>query len=73
MVVYQVAGVYARVSARKPEYADEALALLRIALRAGVGHDLLAADRELDPLRDTPAFRKIAEDARTARPVPPPK
>ena len=73
MVVYQVAGVYARVSARKPEYADEALVLLRIALRAGVGHDLLAADRELDPLRDTPAFRKIAEDARTARPVPPPK
>ena len=71
IIVYQVAGVYARVSARQPEYADEALALLRIALRAGAGHEHLATDPELEPLRGTPAFDKILADAKKARPVPP--
>ena len=71
ITVYQVAGVYSLVSARQPEYADEALALLRIALRAGCGYEHLDTDPELDPLRGTPAFDKLVVDARKSRPVPP--
>jgi len=51
-----------------PEYADEALTLLRIALRAGAGAELLATDPELDPIRNTPAFRELAEAAKQTRP-----
>jgi len=37
--------------------------LLYRALRCGFGFDYLKIDRELDPIRDTPEFKKMVEKA----------
>ena len=56
---YQVAGIYALVSARDPACRDEAFRLLTAALKGGFGRDLLAGDLDLDPIRDDPRFRQV--------------
>jgi hypothetical protein len=43
--------------------AIQALALLAGALRDGYGHDLLATDHDLDPLRAGAEFRRLSAAA----------
>jgi hypothetical protein len=64
--VYQVAGIYALVSRREPACRDTAFRLLNQALKKGLpaGGDLLATDRDLDPLRDDPRFAQLEALAR---------
>jgi serine/threonine protein kinase/Tfp pilus assembly protein PilF len=61
---YQAAGIYAMTSQWHPEDRDEAFRLLSLSLRAGFGFDLLAIDRELDPIRTDPRFKQVVEEAR---------
>ncbi len=71
MTAYQVAGIFALLTQHDPVYKTEALNLLGAALRAGVGHDLLAGDKELDGLRDTPEFKKLVNAVRDLKPAAP--
>jgi len=57
--VYQVAGIYALLSKRDPAQRDAAFRLLTQAVKAGFGGDLLAIDRDLDPLRDDARFAQV--------------
>lgn len=66
-IVYQVAGAYALLSRQSQEDSQKAVELLSSALRRGYGHDLLEADRDLNPLRDDPRFRKLLQAARALR------
>lgn len=61
---YQVAGIYALTSRQQPDDARRALALLGSALRSGYGVDFLDTDADLDPVRDTPEFRRLAQGAK---------
>ena len=45
----------------------EAFRLLSSALRKGYGFELLAQDRDLDPIRDDPEFHRLVEAARILR------
>jgi tetratricopeptide (TPR) repeat protein len=62
--LYQAAGVYALTAKDQPDDRREALRLLSAALRQGFGFDLLAIDRDLDPIRDDPEFAAIVAAAR---------
>jgi tetratricopeptide (TPR) repeat protein len=66
-VTYQVAGIYALTSRQHPEDQAEAYRLLGSALRRGYGRELLAQDRDLDPLRDQPEFQRLIEATKTPR------
>ncbi len=70
--LYQLAGIYATTSRQVPEDRADAYQLLHAALRQGFGFDLIADDRELDPIRDRPEFRRLVESARLARGGQPP-
>jgi eukaryotic-like serine/threonine-protein kinase len=67
--LYQVAGIYARLSGERPEHRVKALQLLSAALREGFGFDLLERDQELDSIRELPEFRRLVEAARALRPA----
>jgi tetratricopeptide (TPR) repeat protein len=56
---YQVAGIYALTSQQEPRDRHEALALLGKALEQGYGRNLVAGDRDLDPLRTLPEFQRL--------------
>jgi serine/threonine protein kinase/Tfp pilus assembly protein PilF len=58
---YQVACIYALTSRTHAEDRGPALKLLRDALRQGYGSTLLAGDKDLDPLRSTPEFQRLAQ------------
>ena len=62
--LYQVAGIYALTSRQEPTDRLEALRLLSTALKKGFGFDYLEIDRDLDPLRDSPAFRRVVDASR---------
>ena len=64
---YQVAGIFALTSRQKPDDRRQALSLLEAALNQGFGLDLLDKDRDLDPIRDQPEFRRIVDAARARR------
>jgi serine/threonine protein kinase/tetratricopeptide (TPR) repeat protein len=66
-LLYQVAGIYALTSRSHPEDRARAFALLADALRRGFGYDLVTTDRDLDPVRDEPQFRRLLEATRTLR------
>jgi serine/threonine protein kinase/tetratricopeptide (TPR) repeat protein len=66
--LYQVAGIYALTAREAPEDRWEAFRLLSSALRKGYGFDLLVQDRDLDPIREYPEFRRLVEAARALRP-----
>jgi tetratricopeptide (TPR) repeat protein len=70
--LYQVAGIYALTSRQNTGDRQEALRLLSAALQRGYGLELLARDRDLDPVRDQPEFRRIVEAARALRAKGPP-
>lgn len=65
--LYQVAGIYALTSKQEPDDQREALRLLSAALKKGFGFDYLEIDRDLDPLRISPTFRRVIEAARAMR------
>jgi serine/threonine protein kinase/Tfp pilus assembly protein PilF len=62
---YQVAGIYALTSRTNPGDRAQALRLLAGALRGGHGLDLVAGDRDLDPIRELPQFRRLVAAAQT--------
>ncbi len=66
---YQLAGVYALAFgfSSHPAERDQALMLLRGALRDGYGWDLLAIDPDLKPLVREPEFQQLLESARTLK------
>ncbi len=72
-ITYQVAGIFALLTQHDPAYKTEALSLLGVALRAGFGHDLLATDKELDPIRETPEFKKLVSAVRDLKPTQKPR
>ncbi len=65
--LYQVACVYALTSKQRAEDRLRAFELLASALRKGYGLDLIDQDTDLDPIRDTPEFRRLADGARALR------
>ncbi len=67
-VAYQLAGVYSLTSRAQPDDRREALRLLSAALSQGFGLDLLAHDRDLDPIRQLPEFQQLVNAARALRP-----
>jgi tetratricopeptide (TPR) repeat protein len=66
---YHVAGIYALTSRYNAADALEAVRLLAIAFRSGVGLDLVDRDSDLDPIRPRPEFRRISEAARALREI----
>jgi tetratricopeptide (TPR) repeat protein len=73
LVRYQAACAFALTSARQPADAEEALDLLRQALRQGFGVELLARDPDLAPLRGLPAFERLLEVTAALRQRPDPR
>lgn len=71
--LYQVAGIYALTSKTEPDDRQEALRLLTLALKKGFGFEYLEIDRDLDPIRDLPAFRRVIEASRALRAAAPEK
>ena len=67
-IVYQVAGVYALLDKTRPGSRAEAVRLLSGALRAGFGHEHIESDKDLDPIRETPEFKRVVEGVRALRP-----
>ena len=63
-VLYRAACVHA-LTARTTKDRDLALRLLRDALRLGYGAGFLADDKDLDPIRTLPEFRRL-QDAMAA-------
>jgi serine/threonine protein kinase/Flp pilus assembly protein TadD len=66
-ITYQAAGIYALLDPRRPGSRVEAIRLLSLALRAGFGHDFVETDSDLDPIRDTPEFKKVVESVRALK------
>ncbi|AMV26908.1 Serine/threonine-protein kinase PknB [Gemmata sp. SH-PL17] len=64
---YQAACVYALLDKVQPGARTEAIRLLTAALRRGFGHEHVDTDKDLNPIRDTPEFKRIVESARTLR------
>jgi len=71
--LYQVAGIYALTSRQEADDQREALRLLSTALKKGFGFDYLEIDRDLDPLRECPTFRRVIEASRAIRAAAPGK
>ncbi|QJX00902.1 protein kinase domain-containing protein [Frigoriglobus tundricola] len=67
---YQIAGVYAQLHPVRPGARDEAVRLLTGALRNGFGHEYIELDKDLDPIRDTPEFKRVLEGVRFLRSAP---
>jgi tetratricopeptide (TPR) repeat protein len=65
--VYQAAGVYALLSRHDPAYRAKAIELLTTALRSGFGHDHVETDPDLDPIRTSPEFKRLADAAGVIR------
>jgi eukaryotic-like serine/threonine-protein kinase len=64
---YQVAGIFALTSRQNPDDRREALSLMESALNQGFGLDLIDKDRDLDPIRDQPEFRRVVDAARARK------
>jgi serine/threonine protein kinase/Tfp pilus assembly protein PilF len=67
--LYQVACIYALTSAKNPPDRLRAFELLAAALKGGFGHEFLDEDTDLDPIRKTPEFQKIARAAKDLIPT----
>jgi serine/threonine protein kinase/tetratricopeptide (TPR) repeat protein len=62
--LYQAAGIYALCSQDNPDDRREAFRLLASALRSGFGFEYLEADKDLDPIRTLPEFKRLVEASR---------
>jgi serine/threonine protein kinase/Flp pilus assembly protein TadD len=63
-ILYQTACIHALTSRVHADDRDEAFRLLKQALSGGFGHNLLETDRDLEPLRSDPRFKKIVRSIR---------
>jgi tetratricopeptide (TPR) repeat protein len=66
-VLYQTACIHSLTSRDHPDDAEEAFRLLVRALRQGFGHDTLEKDRDLEPLRGDPRFKRLVRAVRELR------
>lgn len=62
--LYQVAGIYALTSQKDKDDRNKAYQLLAGALREGYGWKHIPGDRDLDPIRQQPEFRRLLESLR---------
>ena len=62
--LYQVACIYALTSRQNPQDRLRAFELLSYGLKGGFGLDIVDSDNDLDPIRQTPEFRRIVTAAR---------
>jgi eukaryotic-like serine/threonine-protein kinase len=69
--LYQVAGIYALTSRQEPDDQKEALSLLARAMKKGFGFEYLEIDRDLDPIRQSPTFRRVIEASRALQSAAP--
>ncbi len=67
LTCYQLAGIYALTSKTSRQDRKQAFRLLSLALLKGVGFDLLETDRDLDPIRQLPEFKRLVAAARAIR------
>jgi serine/threonine protein kinase/tetratricopeptide (TPR) repeat protein len=67
LTFYQLAGIYALTSKTSRVDRQQAFRLLSVSLQKGVGFDLLETDRDLDPIRECPEFKKLVAAARAIR------
>jgi serine/threonine protein kinase/tetratricopeptide (TPR) repeat protein len=67
LTLYQLAGIYALTSKTNPDDRRHAFRLLSVSLQKGFGFDLLEADKDLDPIRTCPEFKKLVEASRAIR------
>ena len=65
--VYQIAGIYARLTRHDAGHKAEAIRLLSTAIRAGFGYEYIESDKDLDPIRDTPEFRRVLDGVRALK------
>jgi serine/threonine protein kinase/tetratricopeptide (TPR) repeat protein len=65
--VYQIAGIYARLTQNDSAHKAEAIRLLSTALRAGFGYEYVETDKDLDPIRDTSEFRRVLDGVRALK------
>jgi len=65
--VYQVAGIYARLSKHDPRHQSEAVRLLTTALRGGFGYEYIETDKDLDPIRSSSEFKRVLESVRALK------
>jgi tetratricopeptide (TPR) repeat protein len=63
-LIYQAANIFALTSQQNPKDVDEAIPLLYRALQGGFGLDVVDIDRDMDPIRANPEFKRIVQDAR---------
>jgi eukaryotic-like serine/threonine-protein kinase len=68
---YQVAGIFALTSLQESDDRSQALRYLSSALRKGFGFEYLEQDKDLDPIRDTPEFRKLVGATQVLQPLAP--
>jgi hypothetical protein len=62
--LYQAACIYALTSVKEPADRPEAYRFLAAALWKGYGLNLLDKDKDLEPIRREPEFRRLSEGAR---------
>jgi serine/threonine protein kinase/regulator of sirC expression with transglutaminase-like and TPR domain len=68
--LYQAANIFALTSRQNPGDRLEAFPLLKRALAGGFGLDVIDRDRDMDPIRESTAFRRIVKAARDLRAGP---
>jgi tetratricopeptide (TPR) repeat protein len=62
--LFQVAAILALLSKQDSKHVAEAIRLLTASLHAGFGFNYIETDRDLDPIRGTPEFRRLLEGVR---------
>jgi hypothetical protein len=62
--LYQVGCIYALTSRQNPQDRLRAFELLSYGLNGGFGLDIVDTDSDVDPVRQTPEFRRIVAEAR---------
>jgi hypothetical protein len=68
-VQYQVACIYALMCRQEGEDRDHAVRLLAAALRGGYGGELIASDKDLDPIRSCRQFQELLQALRSLHPA----
>lgn len=59
--LYQVGAIYALLTQEDAKHKTEAIRLLTDALRGGFGFEDIESDKDLDPIRESPEFRRVIE------------
>jgi serine/threonine protein kinase/tetratricopeptide (TPR) repeat protein len=65
VTLYQAANIYALLCRKDPTKKAAAVNHLTAALRGGFGYEHIETDKDLDPIRTTPEFKKVLESTRT--------